>query len=57
MEAVSEKEGKSINQDITLEESQSFEEAGLDTFILKCYQRLNYHKPTPIQFYALKAYG
>jgi superfamily II DNA/RNA helicase len=44
------------NQDISLGEDKTFEFAGLNSYLISCYQSLGYRQPTPIQFYALSAY-
>lgn len=46
----------SVNLDITLGLEDSFHDAGLNSFVVRCLQALNYKHPTPIQYYSIKTY-
>lgn len=45
-----------MNRDIAMEEGCGYEQAGLDAYLVRCYQSLSFSKPTPIQFYSIKTY-
>ena len=39
-----------------MEDNKSFAESGLHSYLVKCYARLGYHHPTPIQFYSMTTF-
>lgn len=45
-----------VSQDICLSEEKSYAEAGLDSYLVKCYDHLGYKNPTPIQYYSIKTF-
>jgi hypothetical protein len=51
------KEKLEVNGDINLEENNSYQQAGLDSYVDRCYQQMGYSRPTPIQYYALQTYN
>lgn len=45
-----------MNRDIAMEDGCGYEQAGLDAYLARCYHSLGFSRPTPIQFYSIKAY-
>lgn len=45
-----------LNKDIALEAAKTFVEAGLNSYLVKCYEKLGYVRPTPIQFYSISSF-
>lgn len=45
-----------MNKDIQLDQSLGFREAGLHSYLLRCYSSLGFTTPTPIQYYSLHTY-
>jgi len=44
------------HQDITLHHTETFESAGLNSYLVKCYEALGYRQPTPVQYYSIHTY-
>lgn len=45
-----------MNKDIELDQALGFKEAGLHSYLLRCYNSLGFTTPTPIQYYSLHTY-
>lgn len=45
-----------MSGDIAMPADCGYEQAGLDSYLVRCYRSLSFTRPTPIQFYSIRAY-
>jgi superfamily II DNA/RNA helicase len=45
-----------MNKDIELDQYLGFKEAGLNSYLCRCYASLRFANPTPIQYYSIHTY-
>ena len=53
---VLEESEKKFNKDIALSADKTYAQAGLNSYLIKCYEQIGYNHPTPIQYYSISTY-